>query len=172
MDYDSIKQLVESNRVARAAMEQLKTLERARGSNDLRRLRARMLEEKRIECSPADFREVFRELEEAGFGRLLVGVSIKGKKQENAPDRFVWGDTPSSEVARRVLAKQAPVERQSSPPRRAYTPTSAPAAPSAAVGWETIAFPLRGQIVRLTLPADLSQAEAADLAAFIQKFGR
>lgn len=165
MDYDRIKQLVETNKVAKAAMEQLKTLERARGSNDLRRLRARMMEEKRINCSPADFREVFRELEQAGFGRLLVGVSIKGKKQENAPDRFVWGDTPSSEVARRVL-DQRPA------PRRAYVPTAAPAAPRPEVGWETIAFPLRGQIVRLTLPADLSQAEAADLAAFIQKFGR
>lgn len=147
-----LQQLCGESELALTVFKTLSERERPRPVTDLRRLRLEMVEAGGRPISASEFREVFDELTKLGLGSVVVG-------RHNNPDRFKWNYN-MVDLARKVLAQKV------------AAPSAGPRGAGPAPGWLRTAFPIRGGLVELELPVNMTKAEANELADYIKRFGR
>lgn len=182
VNFSKLADACKRNEEFKALIITLSKMERGQAKSDLRRLRWRYEKETGNKLSTSDFRRLIETLETVRAGRLQKGGNRAGTN--TVPDRFDW-DTNYVDMAIEVLGKLgATVIEPPKAARRVYftgqAPTPQPAAESPpAVNSVRLpansiryAFPLRGALLTIDLPSDLTKAEAEQLAALIRQAGR
>lgn len=149
---DKVRELSETNKAAHYIFRALASRERPRDITDLRRLRKQIRDEDHVNVDGEEFMRAIETLQKLGFGKLIVG-------RGTAPDRFKWKFN-NVELGRAALGK--PLTKQL--PGKVSSEYSDDIIP--------IHYPLRGQLMVLPLPKDLTKSEAKELAEFILRFGR
>jgi hypothetical protein len=151
---EKLKALAKGSALSRAVFESIATRDRPRTVTDLRRLRQAICHS--VPIDTAEYRGLFRALQDMGLGRLILG------KKENEPDRFVWS----------VNLIEVGVAASGIAPRE--KPKASVAAPfTQQANALNVTFPLRGQFVTFPLPLDgLTKEEYDMLVTFLRVYVR
>lgn len=174
IDVAKLKENTNDNAAASAIFRSFLNRKRDRENTDLRQYHVR-LQEAGVVVSFDDVIKVFKELDRAGAGSLILGrggnhhrfkwdYSLRslGKAIES-PDK----NTPVRLISSRVhRVRQRPIITK--PTKTPTIPKATPVATSIPVSTLVAVYPLRGNFrIRLTLPGDLSRSEATALGEFI-----
>lgn len=165
MKQEKLVSLAKTDDKVRAVFSVLGSRERPRGTTDLRRLRYEISSESGMSLSTLEIRDIFRAIEKAGFGKLVL------RKQDNDPDRFVWNTNYVNlghEVTSGAVGGGPAQDRNVQ-----YVQKTGESKARCACGGDCfeVVFPIRGKIYDFCLPRDLTVAEATKLADFIRQFG-
>jgi hypothetical protein len=101
-DKSLIHKLYTKSPIHTRSMAEMATLERVRGTTDINRFRIRMVK-LGFQCTLVSVAEVFKDLEKAGFGKLLVG-----SYKTSQPFRFKWAKSSIVEVGKEATKNEAP----------------------------------------------------------------
>jgi hypothetical protein len=166
MNVSKIVEIAQQSELARAVFKTLSEMEKARPTTDLGRLKARITDKTGKVVNQRELLDVFKALQQTGLGKLILSRDIA-----KAPHRFEWMFN-NIEVGRAGCVDGTAVQAhvpQGKPGASASVPLGQGGAPAGAI---VLSYPIRGQLFSFQLPADLSKGEAAELCAFINRFGR
>jgi hypothetical protein len=162
---NELKALIKTHPLAETVFRSLMKRERTREMMDLRRLRNRIIDEEGIAVDRTQFKDLFIDLQRKGYGKLIIG---KGQD----PDRFKWNNN-FIQMGKEALGMGTPHSTHPPAPmvRHAISLAQGIHSPPAP-GTIRITYPLRGELVYLDVPNDITKAEAEGLADLIRRFGR
>lgn len=151
MNAAKLQQISGRSKHNQAIFKALANRERPRMVTDLKRLKLEILNEAGVEVTREAILDIFHDLQMEGLGKLIR------RKNPRDSDRFKWTHNPII-VGRAALGLVSETS-VSSPPK--YAPSHLKM---------SVAFPVRGEILNLELPLNMTKTEADDIASFIKRF--